>query len=602
MARRLLVLGSILGSLFVVLGGGPAAAQVEERIDVYDVRIVIGGDGVLTITETIDYDFGSGQRHGIFRDIPTRFLYEPDPGSDRVYPLEVVSVAGSPGTPVGYEVEDAGGGITRIRIGDPDRTITGRHTYVIEYRVEGALNGFADHDELYWNAIGADWSVPIASATATVQAPAGVLDAVCFAGYEGSRLACERARFRGDTARFTGGDLAPFEALTVVVAIPKGVVPAPAPILEERWSLARAYRADPPRVGGALALLVVVVAGLAWLGWRKGRDRRYKGSPVDQVMGGDHGEQAVPLLESDASAPVEFAPPDGLRPGQIGTLIDERANTLDVTATIVDLAVRGHLLIQEIPKQGWFGKKDWTLIRLEEPDDRVLGYERAVLDGLFRDGSEVSVSSLRTAFVERLHKVQEALYRDAMTEGWFLARPDTVRTIWTAIGVIAVLAGLGAAVTLAAFTTWGWLGVPLALGGIGMLVLAGRMPARTAKGTAMLRRARGFRTVIETAETHMSRWAEKENVFTRYLPYAVVFGLTEKWAKAFADLGVEPDTSGFYVGPRAFVLSDFGEAIDGFAVTTGGTLASTPSSSGSSGFGGGGSSGGGGGGGGGGSW
>jgi uncharacterized membrane protein len=118
----------------------------------------------------------------------------------------------------------------------------------------------------------------------------------------------------------------------------------------------------------------------------------------------------------------------------------------------------------------------------------------------------------------------------------------------------------------------------------------------------MLRRARGFRTVIETAETHMSRWAEKENVFTRYLPYAVVFGLTDKWAKAFADLGVEPDTSGFYVGPHAFMLADFGEAIDGFAITTGGTLGSTPSASGGSGFGGGGSSGGGGGGGGGGSW
>ena len=51
------------------------------------------------------------------------------------------------------------------------------------------------------------------------------------------------------------------------------------------------------------------------------------------------------------------------------------------------------------------------------------------------------------------------------------------------------------------------------------------MPARTAKGTAMLRRVRGFRTVIETAETHMSRWAEEENVFPRFLPYAIVFGL-----------------------------------------------------------------------------
>ena len=58
----------------------------------------------------------------------------------------------------------------------------------------------------------------------------------------------------------------------------------------------------------------------------------------------------------------------------------------------------------------------------------------------------------------------------------------------------------------------------------------------------MLRRVRGFRTVIETAETHMSRWAEQENVFTRFLPFAVVFGCTDKWAKAFEALGIEPDT------------------------------------------------------------
>ena len=88
------------------------------------------------------------------------------------------------------------------------------------------------------------------------------------------------------------------------------------------------------------------------------------------------------------------------------------------------------------------------------------------------------------------------------------------------------------------------------------------MPARTAKGTALLRRVRGFRTVIETAETHMSRWAEKELVFTRFLPFAVVFGCTDKWAKAFASLGVQPDTS-WYVSPHPFVFAHFADSMDG---------------------------------------
>jgi uncharacterized membrane protein len=114
----------------------------------------------------------------------------------------------------------------------------------------------------------------------------------------------------------------------------------------------------------------------------------------------------------------------------------------------------------------------------------------------------------------------------------------------------------------------------------------------------------GFRRVIETAETHMSRWAEQENVFTRYLPYAVVFGCTDKWAKTFAALGAAPDegSMGWFVATSPFVYADLADALDGFTVATSGTIASTPAGSGSSGFGGGGFSGGGGGGGGGGSW
>jgi uncharacterized protein (TIGR04222 family) len=266
----------------------------------------------------------------------------------------------------------------------------------------------------------------------------------------------------------------------------------------------------------------------------------------------------------------------------------------------VDLAVRGYLLIQEIPKEGWFGKPDWRLIRLEKDDD-LLTYERRLLNGLFRDGSEVTISELKNVFAERLEGVQDSLYADAVKRGWFSRRPDKVRAAWYGLGVLAVIAAIGITVVLAIFTHLALLGVSFVVGALVLLFSAGRMPARTAKGTAMLRRVRGFRTVIETAETHMARWAEKELVFTRFLPFAVVFGCTDKWAKAFEALGIEPDTS-WYISPRPFAFAGFADSLEGFAVTTGGTIASTPSGSGSSGFSGGGFSGGGGGGGGGGSW
>ena len=140
--------------------------------------------------------------------------------------------------------------------------------------------------------------------------------------------------------------------------------------------------------------------------------------------------------------------------------------------------------------------------------------------------------------------------------------------------------------------------------GILLLVAARWMPHRTAKGYAVLRHTLGFRRFIDESEKHRAEFAERKNMFSEYLPYAVVFGATKKWAHAFAGLGDEPpDTSSWYVSQHAFDYAVFSSAIDGFAVTSAGTLTSTPAStSGSSGFSGGGFSGGGGGGGGGGSW
>jgi hypothetical protein len=595
--RRILALAVV--GLVVVCLPRSAVAQAAEHIASYDVAIAIEASGSLRITETIGYDFGPTEHHGIYRDVPERLAY--DGTYDRVYPIEVLSVRATGGASADYSIEHTGG-MFRIKVGDPDRTITGRHTYTIAYRVEGALNAFPDHDELYWNAIGADWSVPIDRAKVTVTAPADLRRIACFAGLSGSTGGCSRSEGKGATATFAQRGLSPYQAFTVVVALPKGAIaPPPSPILEERWSLARAFTVTPLTGGVFVFLLVLAVGFFVRLAWRTGRDRRFSTGRIDALMGAPEGtpEQAVPLFES-GGAPVEFAPPADLRPGQIGTLMDEVANPLDVTATIVDLAVRKYLVIEEIPKEGWFGKPDWKLTRLTAADDDLLPYERRLLNGLFEGGDEVLLSELKTTFVQRLRKVQDALYDDAVRRGWFLGRPDKVRQRWTGVGV--GLLAVGGVLEFAAvrWTTLGLLPIPVIVFGLLVTLAAHRMPRRTPRGTGLVRRVQGFRTVIATAETHMARWAEQENVFTRYLPYAIVFGLTDKWAKAFAGLATQPDTT-WYISTRPFVYADFGQAMSGFSTVAAGTIASTPGGSGGSGFGGGGA-GGGGGGGGGGSW
>ena len=587
----------------VLLGPAAGAAHAQgagERITAYDVDIRVETSGALLITEIIDYDFASNSRHGIFREIPVRLDY--DSRYERTYPLKVVSVEGSPGTPDQYKRESIGNK-ARLKIGDPDKTITGAHRYTITYRIEGALNGFEGHDELYWNAIGTEWPVPIEQATVRVTTPADIIEVACFGGETGSRLACTDAGRAGRAASFSDRRLAAGDGVTVVVAFAKGAVPPPAPILDERWSLIRAFSVTPATAGASVVLLIAAVVGVARLAWRTGRDRAFAGSPVDVAFATAGQDEPVPPSLGPfggVETPVELVPPDGFRPGQVGTLVDESANTLDVSATIVDLAVRGYLRIDEIPKKGWFGKPDWTLTKLKEGDD-LLRYERLLLDGIFRDGSPVNLSSLRTTFVSRLQKVQEALYDDVVDKGWFAGRPDKVRVKWYLIGGAAVIVSLALLVVLMVLTHAALVAVPLVIGAVMLLASAKRMPRRTAKGTGVLRRVAGFRRFIEESEKDRARFAEQQHLFSEYLPYAIVFGATEKWARAFAGLDDELVQPGWYGGSSSFTPVGFAHSLDGFAVTTAGTITSTPAGSGSSGFSGG-SSGGGGGGGGGGSW
>jgi len=610
-ARRWLIALVAVGAVFVVAAGrlsgaqsgsGDPTAGFGERITSFNADITVRESGDLFVRETIVYDFGFQERHGILRSIPVRFRYDDE--YDRVTPLDVVSVT-TPGSDASAHFSLEGDGVRTIRIGDPDATISGVHTYQIEYTVSGALNGFRDHDELFWNVTGNAWGVPIDSVTATVTTPSQVTQVGCFAGFEGSQLACDTSPVFGNAARFGDSGLTSGEGLTVVVGFEPGAVATTEPILEERWAFTRAFSITPATVGIAAVLLVVVLFLVGRLLWTIGRDRRLRGDAVATAFATDAdvalvGDEPVPTGRGEP-IPVEFTPPDGLRPGLVGTLVDETAHPLDVTATIVDLAVRGYLRIEETQKRGLFRSADWKLVRLPDPDgdDGLLDYEQSLLSGLFEDGDEVELSDLKRKFAARMKKVQTNLYEEMVERGWYRRRPDHTRLLWFLAGVGLLAVGVGLTVVAAVFTTWGLVPIPIAIGGLVLVIGSHWAPARTAKGTGVLRRTLGFRRFIEESEARRAEFAERKNLFTEYLPYAVVFGATDKWANAFEGLDAEA-VEGWYVGTGAFHAPSFSSNLESFSTSAAGTL-SASASSGSSGFSGGGG-GGGFGGGGGGSW
>lgn len=609
------VLGALAVLLVVLLPAQAASAGTRtqsfgEHISSYGVTLAVQKSGELEVQETIAYDFANLERHGIVRYIPERLRYNDK--YDRVYTISDFSVTSPDGAPTDVTTSHQNDNVV-YKIGDPNQTITGAHTYVLKYRVGGAIQRFSDHAELNWNAIGTGFTVPIDRAAVTLSMPVDITKVACYSGPQGSQLPCASATKSRHDATYTADSLSADNGVTVVAAVPRSALPDTVH-LERHFDVAYFLS---PSVGALAGLIVVILLGgglLAWLLWSRGRDRRY----VGQILGlspaqGQEGMERHRPLFSKPDGAVEFAPPDNIRPGQVGTIIDEQANVVDVTATIIDLAVRGYLHIDELEPDGRFGQRDWGLRMVKTPGPELLPYERALFDALFLGKSAtVRMSELKYTFASNLADVQSRLYDDSVSQGWFARRPDYTRRGWHAVGIaVLVVAVVATFLLYKAQEPYGLIGVGLVLLGLLALVTARYMPAKTAKGSAVLARVLGFRQYIRTAEAEQLRFEEREQIFSRYLPYAIVFGETDRWAKAFASLGqAGPNgqaSSGlyWYSGPASWNLMFFAASMSSFTTTSAGVLASSPPSSsggGMSGFGGGGFSGGGGGGGGGGSW
>lgn len=598
-------------ALALVASPATAASDAEDRFVRYAMDVVVDADGVADVRLGLTVDFGEDPNRGPVLTYLVKQPFPADEPTDRVYRITDVHAQSPTGAATEVHVEEDGAWI-EIRIGEEDRDdLTGVHEYVVTFRAEGWVNSAAafeelDDDRLHLNVVGEAWDVPIDRVEVTTTGPADVTATGCWTGPAGSDEECPVAQAAGPTATYAADGLEPGEQLTVRTHFPAGTFGDVGPILQDRWTPDRAFSLT-PATGLVAALVTAAGVGHAVRRIRRdGRDEQF----TDLVPGLTPAPGRAARVGRRRRAPVavQFTPPSGLRPGELGTLVDERADPHDVTATLVDLAVRGYLRIEQRTEPG-AKDGDWRLVRLREPDDALVGYERTLLDELVADRPEVTLSDLRTTFASSMAKVQAALYEEVTAKGWFRRNPASARARWAGAGAGVLALGVVATVLLALATTWALVGVAVVLVGAVVLAMSPAAPARTATGTAVLAQTEGFRRYLATAEADQLRFEEGQDLFSRYLPFAVAFGLTERWARVFADLAAQgralPEPT-WYVGPAyhpgAFWLAagSLSEDLRGFThVADSALTAPTPGSSGSSG---GGYSGGGVGGGGGGTW
>ncbi|HEU5419300.1 MAG TPA: DUF2207 domain-containing protein [Streptosporangiaceae bacterium] len=531
-----------------------------ERVTSYQISVTIRPDDVTHVREVIGYDFGASRRHGIYRYIPDR-----QPAGDghvREYPVSHVTVSSPDGTP-SQTLVTPGDANVMVRIGDPARTVTGQHTYVISYDIARAITTTAGHERLRLNLVGTGWTVPIAHVAATVSAPGAVTSAACYAGATGSRNDCESSAASGRQARFTQAVLAPGQGMTVTVALPAGSVRALPPLLVSTGG--RLQRFGP--LAGLVLAIVVVALLFTWPLLLAAALRR-RAAAVTLPPG-----FAVDVRPGDGLGPARV-----LRPAEAGAVLSRGARPRHIAATVVDLAIRGYLRIEDVSRAGdaagltdgdeltaraltsegsdaadlaVLSPVDWRLIRLKRipagtastagSRSRLLPYEETLLRELFRGRDQVRVSELHGTFWDSMTRVAAALAWHLQREGRLRLKMSQLRSWNISCWVVAVI---GAGVAAAGFTLHQPPGAEfsgLVLGGAALLALITtarmrrepyQLSTRGMRLVAQLRPLRDEVAAKQPAAASADSWTE----FTDLLPYAIALDEAASWAERFDGL------------------------------------------------------------------
>lgn len=459
-----------------------------------NIALKVEHDGRLSVTEQVFVQ----ARRTMTRHAPLRIQAGDD--RDRVFTVHNVTLDGNGSTEITDDefVMRLGEGVTTVK-----------------YTVDGAVVDTGDRQEVRWQVAGG-WDADVRLLRASFVAPKLPSDVVCLAGRLGSEDPCESALTdHGQVLRVVQQDLAAGERVDLEVALPAGTVAANA-----RFDAAAAPSAFALTTASGLGLGVlalVLIGGFALLWLARGRDTRALAADVGPVE----------LLVNDGGR-VAFASPDGVLPGEVGTVVDEHVDVADVTATVVDLAVRNYLSIRQ-------AGDDWLVVRRNPADDALTGYERAVYTALLGDRDEVTLSGLRGRGID-LTPVRDDLYAGMVRHDWFTRRPDHERTRWMVAGVLLAVGGAAATVVLALTVGHALLGLAVVAGGLGLTVGARLMPARTRRGSVLVQQVRGLLGYLRGDVSADVPAADREMVLSRSLPYAVVLGETEGWLTHFAGL------------------------------------------------------------------
>ncbi|MDB9944400.1 DUF2207 domain-containing protein [bacterium] len=563
----------VIIGLFLLL---PLISRAE-LIDSFQSTIEVQSDGSFSVTEKIEYDFGNLDKHGMFRYVPT---IHPEPTkhwyTERYMDIAVSEVLMN-GAAVPYEVTEESARLF-IKIGDPQTTVTGKHSYEITYDVVGGLSFYVNGGaELYWNVTGHDWGIPIRAAEVVLLDPDNILSGqrACYFGLPGETRTCHKGTDPDSNIIFRATFLSPGAEFTVANAINR--VKVEEVVLERTKVL---YFIIP-----ALIIWFMVLISMVF---------RYRT---------EH--------KTGRTIVAQYEPYQDFKPMYTGLLFDGTLHPQDITACIVYLAEQGYLKIKKTKSKVLFFIEvdDYEIYVMKSLDSALTAFQQEVLKLLFGESPEkgniVTLGKLKTNHSKQrenqkiLKNLKKDLEKDLEANGFFQVTISKSIVIIIAIVVVAALFFLVETGIMWALTQSGEIVVVVAAIILSIVILLFMYRRRTRKGYEALDYLKGFKEFLSVTEKE--RYAfhnapqKSPEQFMEYLPYAIAFGVEKEWAEVFESITI-PDPE-WYDGGSVGHFS----AVN-LTTSLGAFSTAFASSSGSSGSSGGGSAGGGAGGGGGGSW
>ncbi|KKQ52524.1 MAG: hypothetical protein US70_C0008G0011 [Parcubacteria group bacterium GW2011_GWD2_38_11] len=537
----------------------------------FDSKIIVNKDSSLDVTETITADCGAVvNKHGIFRILPTRLVIA---GKKVSTPVELLSITNEKGQPYKYKTsENSSDGTVTWQIGDANVAVQGVNIYVIRYKVQNTIRfDNQKFDELYWNLNGNFWDLQTDKFHAAIIFPQEINSQNAtvdyYTGSAGSK-AKDAATFHWSAPNVLEFDsvktLLERQGVTASIIFSKNIF---TPYTAGFWQTYGQY------FYFLIPLIVFLVCFRLW--WKYGKDPK-----VDKAI--------IP----------EYEAPGSLSPIELGMLsTNGRMGNSLITAEIINLAVKGVITIEEVKnKILFFTTKDHKLTRTGNSAAEQLLNEaqKIILAAVFVQGNMITLSSLKNKFYTNLPKIKKA--SEGLLKEKKLISPSGVTYAY----MLSAIGGGFVFIGLIPLTT-GRFGISMITSGIVIFLFGLIMPKRTNAGAELNWEIKGFKLFMETVDKDRAVFYEKENIFEKFLPYAIVFDMTEIWIQRMKDIYGEQFYNTYapawYVGSMAnFDSNSLNSAISDLSS---GIAASTSSPSGAGGSGG---SGGGGGGGGGGGW